>query len=100
MNPFTILTVGAVLEHKVNAEKATSADVYKAIRVILSDSKSYSTSLNYAIAYCQLAQGMAGEELRVQCLYILNNISHWRHPEAKAVREVLKSFSKTTYTFR
>lgn len=96
MNPFNVLTVGAVMEHKVAiAEKATSEAVYKAIRVILSDRKSYSTSLNYAIAYCQLAQGMAGEELRVQCLYILNNISHWRHPEAKAVREVLKSFSKS-----
>jgi hypothetical protein len=88
------------MEAKEVTAKATASDVYRVIKVILSDRKSYSTSLNYAIAYCQLAQGMAGEELRVQCLYILNNISHWRHPQAKEVREVLKSFSKTTYAFR
>lgn len=64
--------------------------VTEAIRVILSDTKSYATSLNYAVSYCRAAIGMDGEELRVQLLYVLNNITHWRHPQAKEVRAVLK----------
>jgi hypothetical protein len=66
--------------------------VKDAIRVILSDKKSYPTSLNYAVGYCRYALGMEGEDLRVQCLYILNNISHWRHPSAKGVRRTLKDY--------
>lgn len=63
----------------------------EAIQVILSDKKAYPTSLNYAVAYCRMAQVMEGEELRVQILYILNNISNWRHPQAKEVRETLRA---------
>lgn len=73
-------------------EKSTEQEVKKAIEIILSDVKSYSTSLNYAVNYCIAARSMSGHELYVQLLYILNNISHWRHPEAKAVRDVLKNF--------
>ncbi len=64
--------------------------VHEAIRVILSDKEHYSTSLNYAVNYCKAALCMSGEELRVQCLYILGNIGSWRHPEAKNVRITLK----------
>lgn len=73
-------------------QPSTEQEVKQAIEVILSDKKSYPTSLNYAISYCLIALSMSGHELYVQTLYILNNISHWRHPEAKAVREVLKNF--------
>ena len=69
-------------------------EVHKAIEVILSDKKSYTTSLNYAVGYCKAAKGMSGHELKVQVLYILNNITHWRHPEAKNVRDTLKRYSK------
>jgi hypothetical protein len=62
----------------------------EAIDVILSDKKSYHTSLNYAVNYCRAAKGMFGKELEVQILYILNNIQYWRHPQAKEVRTVLK----------
>ena len=72
--------------------KSTEQEVKAAISIILSDKKSYPTSLNYAVNYCRAAQEMTGHELSVQILYILNNISHWRHPEAKAVRMVLKNF--------
>ncbi len=34
-----------------------------------------------------------GEALRVQCLYVLNNMSHWRGEIAKAVRQTLKTFT-------
>lgn len=73
-------------------KKSTEQEVQNAIGVILSDKKSFNTSLNYAVSYCIAAQSMSGHELYVQTLYILNNISHWRHPEAKAVRDVLKNF--------
>lgn len=68
--------------------------VQDAIGVILSDKAKYSTQLNYAVNYCKAALCMQGEELRVQCLYILGNISSWRHPQAKEVRKTLKEFSK------
>ena len=63
----------------------------EAIRVILEDVGHYTTSLNYAVAYCMAALGMTGHELDVQILYILNNIQHWRHPQAKEVRAALRA---------
>ena len=74
--------------------KVTEVEVREAIRKILEDKKAYNTSLNYAVNYCAAALSQSGHELAVQCLYILNNISRWRNPEAKRVREVLKAFSK------
>jgi hypothetical protein len=72
--------------------KSTEQEVKDALRVILSDKKSYDKSLNYAVNYCRAAMQMTGYELEVQTLYILNNITHWRHPEAKSVRTILKNF--------
>ncbi len=72
----------------------TEANVQDAIEVILSDIKAYKTSLNYAVDYCKAALVMTGHELAIQCLYILNNIQHWRNPNAKDVRIVLKAFVK------
>lgn len=72
----------------------TEREVKKAIEIILSDKAKYNTSLNYAVNYCRDALGMQGGDLKVQCLYILSNITGWRHPEAKAVRQTLKSFTK------
>lgn len=70
--------------------------VHSAIRLILADKKSYSKSLNYAVNYCEAALGMpeGSEALRIQCQYILGNITGWRHPDAKSVREFLKKASK------
>jgi len=73
---------------------ATESEVKEAIKVILSDEKAYKTSLNYAVNYCKAALVMTGHELAIQCLYILNNIQHWRNPNAKDVRIVLKAFVK------
>ena len=76
--------------------KVSDAIVRAAVQIILSDKKSYTTSLNYAVNYCKFAvEGfLTGHDLAVQCLYILNNITHWRHPKAKEVRSILKSFTK------
>lgn len=74
--------------------QVTDQQVHDAISKILADRKSYSTSLNYAVEYCKVGLSQTGHDLKVQCLYILNNISHWRHLDAKEVRTILKSFSK------
>lgn len=70
----------------------SETQVQDAIGVILSDKAKYATQLNWAVNYCRVALGMTGEDLRVQCLYILGNISSWRHPQAKEVRSTLKKF--------
>lgn len=71
---------------------STTEQVHSAIDVILSDRASYSKSLNYAVEYCRAAKWMGGHDLKVQCLYILGNITRWRHPQAKDVRAVLKAY--------
>lgn len=45
----------------------------------------------YAKTYAQHGLSVSTvHEARVQALYILNNIQHWREPEAKDTREALK----------
>lgn len=66
--------------------------VKEAIMIILSDKNSRLTSLSYAVGYCREALHMQGHELQIQCSYILANITHWRHPQAKDVRVILKAF--------
>ena len=53
-----------------------------------------SNALNYAIEYAKAGQIMLGDELRVQCLYVLNNITHWRGEDAREVRKTLKDFTR------
>jgi len=66
--------------------------VHGAIQRILDDVKGYKKSLNYAVGYCRYALTMRDEDLRVQCLYILNNIKGWRHEDAKDVRRILCAY--------
>ena len=79
---------------KDKALKPSEADVKLAIRRILADTKCWRTSLNYAIEYCKAVEGMTGEALHWQVLYILSNISYWRSPGSKEVRSTLKAFVK------
>jgi hypothetical protein len=51
-------------------------------------------SLNWAVNYAQAGLTMSGEDLRVQCLYVVGNITRWRGPLAKRVREALKRGAK------
>lgn len=37
---------------------------------------------------------MVGEELRVQLLYVISNLSHWRGERAREVKAILKESSK------
>jgi len=52
-------------------------------------------SLNYAVNYAKYGMYLEdGEELRVQCLYVLGNITRWRGEVAKEVRQTLKDYTK------
>jgi hypothetical protein len=51
-------------------------------------------ALNYAVNYAKAGRHMTGDEARVQALYILNNMTHWRGDTAKRVREALKIIGK------
>jgi len=73
---------------------STTKEVHSVIKRILADERAYRTSLNYAVGYCRAGLTMSGHELKVQTLYILNNITHWRHADAKLVRKVLKEYKE------
>ena len=56
-----------------------------------------STALNYAVGYAYDGLSLTDpHEIRVQCLHILNNITHWRGGTAKGCRETLKRLAKPT----
>ena len=47
--------------------------------------------VNYAVNYAKAGKRMVlSHEIKVQALYILNNITNWRGPNAKEVRAALK----------
>lgn len=79
-----------VFNNKKRGDKMTK---HEAIQIILDDKKAYTTTLNWAIDYCRYAMDKNPEnpEFKQQIPYILNNITHWRHPQAKAVRQTLRS---------
>ena len=52
-------------------------------------------SLNYAVNYAKAGLGMTACELcRVQAMYIVSNITHWRGDMAKKDRVTLKDLIK------
>ena len=51
-------------------------------------------ALNYAVNYAREGLLLTGETLRIQCLYILGNMTSWRGEDAKRVRDILKEFTK------
>ena len=52
-------------------------------------------SLNYAVNYAKAGLLMTnGHEARVQILYILNNMTHWRGDLAKETRATFKRLVK------
>ena len=55
----------------------------------------FSRALNYAHGYASAGMNLStAEEVKVQCLYILNNITHWRGATAKQARATFKEFAK------
>ena len=72
--------------------KSTEKQVYEALRKIVNNRQE--KSLNWAVDYAMTGLSMNGHGLKIQCLYVLNNISRWRGDEAKEVRQILKNYSK------
>jgi len=72
--------------------KPSENEVRKCLRHVVNNS--HEKSLNYAVNYARAGLGMIGNSLRVQCLYVLNNMVYWRGDLAKEVRKTLKDFTK------
>ena len=69
--------------------------VKRALEAIVANSKE--KALNWAVGYAEYGITISDpHELRVQCLYVLNNITHWRGEVAKEVRATLKAYIKET----
>ena len=59
-------------------------NVTEALQLIVDNAEN--PALNYAVNYAQYGLSITDpEELRVQCLYVLNNISGWRANKKFAV---------------
>jgi hypothetical protein len=72
-------------------DRPTEAEVHRALHGILVNRDA--RAVNWAVAYARAGLDLEGEDLRVQCLYILNNITHWRGDTAAWVRRTLKAFA-------
>lgn len=70
----------------------TDNEVKEALTTIIVNS--HQKAVNWAVNYAKAGLSMTGDELRTQCLYVLNNITYWRGEEATAVRNTLKAFTK------
>lgn len=69
----------------------TEGEVRSSLRVILNNSDK--KALNWAVNYAREGLEMYGKDLRVQCLYVLNNMTHWTGTVATEVRETLKAYA-------
>jgi hypothetical protein len=65
----------------------------EACNAILRDPKASPYAQTYARAGINLYAAENREAVRIQALYILSNLSHWRSPQAKEVRAVLRKFA-------
>jgi hypothetical protein len=81
------------------AGKPSEDEVHEAFRKIVKNQ--HEPALNYAVNYAKAGLNhpdkggpMTGDELRVQALYTLGNISRWRGEDGKSVRDTLKRFTK------
>lgn len=75
----------------IKVEPITLSAVKSSLRTLLLHRNE--KSLNYAINYAEYALSVTTpSEMRVQLLYILNNMTHWRGMVATDVRNTFKRF--------
>ena len=80
-------------EERTMPNDITLHDFHQCCRQIIANKNS--KALNYCVNYALAGLHMEDEyEAKVQALYILNNMTHWRGEVAKATRATLKAFSK------
>ena len=72
--------------------KVSEKEVKESLQCVV-DNKT-AKALNYAVNYAREGLLLNGESLRIQCLYVLENIKAWRGEDAKQVRQTLKAFTK------
>lgn len=73
-------------------QRILEASVRNAFHTIIANR--HSKALNFAVVYAEAGLGMEGHELKVQALYVLSNMTHWRNDDAKRIRKLLKDFTK------
>lgn len=63
---------------------------YEACRAIIAEPKDPG-NMPYAKTYAKAGLQLTdNKDIKVQCLYIVSNLSHWRGKEAKTIRTLLK----------
>jgi len=72
-------------------DRPSEAEVKRALQGILVNRDA--RAVNYAVAYAREGLDMEGDALRIQVLYILNNITRWRGDTARWVRRTLKALA-------
>lgn len=69
--------------------------IQEALETILAqESRGYLMQYAQAYATAALQNKMEGEELRVQLLYVLNNLTGWRGETARETKKTLKTLKK------
>jgi hypothetical protein len=75
-------------------EKVTEKQVREVFRKIMTLPDTGYTTYAKSYADAGLAgKGMTLEELKVQCLYVLNNLQQWRGEEAREAKRLLKDYA-------
>ena len=79
---------------QVSGEEAKpEMSVNDAIRAVAVECPNHAARV-YANAAMEAATMYGSEGLRVQVLYMLANVRHWRGPRAREVKAVLKAYTK------
>ena len=76
----------------MTAERISETQVHECLKIIIGHKGE--KNLNLCVKYAQAGLCMEGETLRVQILYVLNNMICWRGDAAKHVRAILRRFVK------
>jgi hypothetical protein len=85
---------------ELTPEGIRAANVANAVRefhraCITIEANAGAPALAYAVGYARAGRSMFDPEaIRVQCLYLLNNITKWRGETAKHCRETLRRLSR------
>lgn len=77
---------------KTKGSRPSVDEVYRALGLIVRNANE--PALNYCVNYARYGLNMTGHDLEVQILYVLNNMTHWRSPQANSVRNILKAYAR------
>ena len=71
-------------------ERPTDEQVHDALQILLD--KKTSKASNYAVQYASLGMLLEGDDLHLQCLYVLYKMTHRHGEEATKAREILRAY--------